>query len=50
MGSQEEKNFRRKKTVSKPFLLGDSMDRHDPLDWPWFTSESEWDGTQDKVE
>ena len=46
----EEKKTTRRKKDSKPILLGDSMDRHDPMDWPWETSEGEWDGTEDKVE
>ena len=46
----EVNHFSKKKNATKPILLGDSMDRHDPSDWPWEMSETEWDGTQDRVE
>ena len=38
---------RRNKKVIK---MGDSLERHDELDWPWDGNEEEWDGTIDKAE
>ena len=38
----DERKTTRRKGDSKPILLGDSMDRHDPTDWPWETNEEEW--------
>ena len=46
----ETKKFTTKKEGGKPILLGDSLDRHNPEDWPWETNEEEWDGTQDRQE
>ena len=43
MERKGERQEPRKKEIKKPLLLGNSLDRHDPLDWPWETSEEDWD-------
>ena len=50
MERKGERQEPRKKEIKKPLLLGNSLDRHDPLDWPWETSEEDWEGTEDKVQ
>ena len=46
-----ETEFQRKERSAhktKKLKLGDSAELHDPADWPWETSEEDWDGTTDR--
>ena len=45
---QVEKIGRGREKSKKQLKLGDSMDRHKEVDWPWENSDTEWDGTQDR--
>ena len=46
-----ESEFKRKERTNrgKKLKLGDSLDLHSPVDWPWDESEKDWDGLVDKV-
>ena len=45
----EYRRIERNRKSKKQTKLGDSAEFHGPEDWPWDFSESQWDGTTDRV-
>ena len=46
-----ESEFKRKERANrgKKLKLGDSLELHNPMDWPWDDSEQDWDGLIDRA-